>query len=407
MAPPLEGLRVIDLTANLAGPYCGMVLADLGADVIKVERPGSGDNVRALGPPWVNGEGAAFLAVNRGKRSLSLDLKHPDGRNVLIRLAERSDFLVENMTPGTLDRLGLGYNDLRAVNPRLIYCSISGFGQTGPYRERGGYDTIAQGLSGIMSATGHPGQPPAKAGVPIADIGTGVFGVIGMLAAHAAREKSGRGQYIDTSLLDCALAWSVWEVATTLAGGPVPKPFGSVHRRNAPHQAFRTADGYITVAADRDHFWKDFTNLLGVPRLREDPRFKTNADRLAHQAELEREIEAVLTTQPAAYWIDRLVAAEIPCGHVYRYDQVFDDPHVKARGALAQVRHTTAGEVPAVNSPLRLSETPVRVERSAPLLGEHTEAVLTEIGYSAEEVRRLRDAQVVAAADLGTVTRST
>src|ERR671922_2932852 len=314
MAPPLTGLTVVDLTRVLAGPYCTMLLGDMGAEVIKIERPDGGDDTRGFGPPYLNGESAMFLAINRNKRSITLNLKHPAAKNILSQLVERADVLVENFRPGTMANLGLDYEAVRKLNRRIIYCSISGFGQTGPYADRGGYDTIAQAMSGIMSATGHPDMPPAKAGVPIADIGSGMFAAFGIVCAHIARQRTGEGQLVDTSLLDTSIALSLVESATFLAGGELPSPLGSTHRRNAPHGAFRVKDGYIGIAADSAHFWTRFCETLGLDALVNDPRFKTNADRVANKHRLQDIIESVTTTREGRYWLQKRDAAEIPCG---------------------------------------------------------------------------------------------
>jgi crotonobetainyl-CoA:carnitine CoA-transferase CaiB-like acyl-CoA transferase len=395
MAPPLIGLIVVDLTRVLAGPYCTMLLGDMGAEVIKIERPDGGDDTRGFGPPYLNGESAMFLAINRNKKSMTLNLKHSEAKRIFTKLIERSDVLVENFRPGTMTSLGFDYATVSQINPRIIYCSISGFGQTGPYADRGGYDTIAQAMSGIMSATGHPDRPPAKAGVPIADIGTGMFAAFGIVCAYIARQRTGEGQLIDTSLLDTSIALSLVESATFLAGGDLPSPLGSTHRRNAPHGAFRVKDGYIAIAADSAHFWTRFCQILGLEPLLDDPRFKTNADRVAHKQLLQDLIEGVTTSREGKYWLERLQAAEIPCGPVNSYAEVFQDPHVLAREMLAEVHHPVAGAVKMTGINVKLAQTPGAIRLPAPMLGEHTHEVLHTLGYTAGEIDHLKTAGVI------------
>jgi crotonobetainyl-CoA:carnitine CoA-transferase CaiB-like acyl-CoA transferase len=395
MAPPLIGLTVVDLTRVLAGPYCTMLLGDMGAEVIKIERPDGGDDTRGFGPPYLNGESAMFLAINRNKKSMTLNLKHSEAKRIFTKLIERSDVLVENFRPGTMTSFGFDYATVSQINPRIIYCSISGFGQTGPYADRGGYDTIAQAMSGIMSATGHPDRPPAKAGVPIADIGTGMFAAFGIVCAYIARQRTGEGQLIDTSLLDTSIALSLVESATFLAGGDLPSPLGSTHRRNAPHGAFRVKDGYIAIAADSAHFWTRFCQILGLEPLLDDPRFKTNADRVAHKQLLQDLIEGVTTSREGKYWLERLQAAEIPCGPVNSYAEVFQDPHVLAREMLAEVHHPVAGAVKMTGINVKLAQTPGAIRLPAPMLGEHTHEVLHTLGYTAGEIDHLKTAGVI------------
>jgi crotonobetainyl-CoA:carnitine CoA-transferase CaiB-like acyl-CoA transferase len=395
MVAPLSGITVVDLTRVLAGPYCTMLLGDMGAEVIKIERPDGGDDTRGFGPPYLNGESAMFLAINRNKKSLTLNLKRAEAKTILTALLERADVLVENFRPGTMANLGFDYETVRRLNPRLIYCSISGFGQTGPYASRGGYDTIAQAMSGIMSATGHPDMPPAKAGVPIADIGTGMFAAFGIVCAYIARQRTGEGQLVDTSLLDTSIALSLVESATFLAGGELPSPLGSTHRRNAPHGAFRVQDGYIAIAADSAHFWKRFCEILGLESLLHDPQFKTNADRVAHKHRLQEIIEGVTTTQPGRYWLEKLDAADIPCGAVNTYAEVFQDPHVLARDMLVEVEHPVAGTVKMTGLNVKLSRTPGDMRLPAPTLGQHTREILGALGYHDEAIDQLKAAGAI------------
>jgi crotonobetainyl-CoA:carnitine CoA-transferase CaiB-like acyl-CoA transferase len=395
MVPPLAGITVVDLTRVLAGPYCTMLLGDMGADVIKIEHPVSGDDTRGFGPPYLNGESAMFLAINRNKQSLTLNLKHDEAKQILAKLIASADVLVENFRPGTMANLGFDYTAARQLNPRLIYCSISGFGQTGPYARRGGYDTIAQAMSGIMSATGHPDMPPAKAGVPIADIGTGMFAAFGIVCAYIARQRTGEGQLVDTSLLETSIALSLVESATFLAGGELPVPLGSTHRRNAPHGAFRVKDGYIAITADSAHFWQRFCQIMELEALLQDPRFKTNADRVANKHLLQEIIETVTTTQTGSYWLEKLGNAEIPCGPVNSYAEVFNDPHVRARQMLIEVEHPVAGKVQMTGLNVKLSHTPGALRHPAPTLGQHTYQVLRTLGYQDEAIDQLKTAGVI------------
>jgi crotonobetainyl-CoA:carnitine CoA-transferase CaiB-like acyl-CoA transferase len=395
MAPPLAGITVVDLTRVLAGPYCTMLLGDMGAEVIKIERPDGGDDTRGFGPPYLNGESAMFLAINRNKQSVTLNLKHAEAKTILSKLIEGADVLVENFRPGTMASLGFDYETARQLNPRLIYCSISGFGQTGPYASRGGYDTIAQAMSGIMSATGHPDMPPAKAGVPIADIGTGMFAAFGIVCAYIARQRTGEGQLVDTSLLDTSIALSLVESATFLAGGELPAPLGSTHRRNAPHGAFRVKDGYIAITADSAHFWRRFCQIMELEALLDDPRFKTNADRVANKQLLQSIIENVTATHEGSYWLEKLGDAEIPCGPVNSYAEVFNDPHVLARQMLMEVEHPVAGRVRMTGINVKLSRTPGALQRPAPTLGQHTHQVLRTLGYQDQTIDQLKVAGVI------------
>ncbi|MGQ4810381.1 Acetyl-CoA:oxalate CoA-transferase [Candidatus Entotheonellaceae bacterium PAL068K] len=394
MTGALTGVRVLESTQHLAGPSCAMFLADMGAKVTKIERPGIGDASRLLGK-LQQGESPMYMTLNRNKSSLTLNYKDPRAGRIFLQLAAQSDIIVENNRAGVMHRLGLGYEAIRAVNPQIIYASISGFGQTGPYRERGGYDTIAQGMSGIMSATGNEGAPPAKAGVPMVDIGTGLFTAYGILAAYIHRQRTGEGQYIDMALLDCAIAFSIWEAAAIFSGGDVPMPMGSMHRRNQPHGAFKTQDGYVCIAADQQHHWQMFCKLLGLEPLLDDPRFTTNRDRVHNRHAMQEAIEAVLAHQTSAKWHGMLIAAGIPCGPVYRYDQVFDDPHVQHRQMAVEVDHPKAGRMTITNTPLKLSQTPGRVRLPAPTLGQHTDEILGRLGYDAATIAQYHDEGVV------------
>jgi formyl-CoA transferase len=376
MPGALNGLRVLDVTQVMAGPFCAMMLADLGADVVKIEPP-AGDSTRQM-PGAKDRESPSFNAVNRGKRSVVLDLKTPEGRDALKRLARKADIFVENFRPGVLEELGLGYGSLSAINPRIVYASISGYGQTGPDRGKGGFDLVAQGVSGLMSVTGERGGPPVKAGVPLTDLGAGLFALVGILAALLHRGKSGVGQHVDTSLVDAGVALSVWEATEYFTTGVAPEPMGSAHRMFAPYQAVRCADGYITLGTANDRLFKRVCDLLGHPEWTTDAAFADNPTRVRNQAALAARIEAVTSRQPRRYWIDLFEQHEIPCGPINNYAQVFADAHVQAREMIVDINHPVLGEISQLGSPIKLSATPTDPRRRAPLLGEHTREVLDD-----------------------------
>ena len=372
----------------MAGPYCSMLLADMGARVIKVEPP-AGDSTRAMAGAS-GSDSPAFAAVNRGKRGIVLDLAHEAGRDVFRRLARTADVLIENFRPGVMARLGLDYAALSAENPRLVYASISGFGQTGPARTRGGFDLVAQGLSGIMSVTGEPDGPPVKAGVPVTDLGAGLFALTGILAALHWRARSGRGQHIDTSLFEAGLALSVWEATEYFSGRGLPSRLGSAHRMIAPYQAFRCADGYINIGAANDRTFERLAALVGHPEWTADPRFRTATDRVAHREALAALIEAETTRCTRAEWVARLDEAGIPCGPILDYAEAFAHPQAVARDMVVAVDHPRLGALQGIGTPLKLSATPLDPSRRAPMLGEHTDEVLAWAGYSGDEIEQLR-----------------
>jgi formyl-CoA transferase len=393
---PLAGLRVLDLTQVMAGPFCCQMLGDMGADVIKVEPPGTGDQARrGLGPAMKGDDTAAFLAVNRNKRSVALDLKDDAQRALFRRLAATADVLVESFRPGVTERLGIDHATLGAAHPRLIYASISGFGQTGPAANRPGYDLIAQGMAGVMSVTGEPGGDPVKCGVPVGDLSAGLFCAFAILAAHIARERTGRGQHIDTSLFEGALALSIWETAELWSTGRVPQPLGSAHRLLAPYQALGTRDGHVTVAGNNQRLWAALCAAIGRADLVDDPRFATNADRMANRPALVAELEAVLTTRDTGHWVAVLSGAGVPAGPLNDYAEVVADPHTLAREMVVEMDHPVEGTVRGLGIPVKLSETPGRIRRAAPLLGEHTAEVLAELGCTEQEISDVQEVTAV------------
>ncbi len=386
---------MVDLTRALAGPYCTLMLADLGARVIKVEAPAGGDDTRGWGPPFLGGESAYFLSVNRNKESLTLNLKDPCGQEVLHRLLARADVLVENFRPGIMDRFGLAYPAVHQRYPRLVYCSISGFGQDGPYRERTAYDLILQGMGGLMGMTGEEGGPPVKVGVAIADICAGMFAAFAILVALRVRDRTGRGQWIDAAMLDGQIAWLTYQAGNYFATGENPRRLGSAHPSIVPYQAFRTADGHINVAVGSEAIWERFCAALGREDLAADPRFRTNPDRVAHRDVLLPLLETIFAAQPTAYWRSALDAAGVPNGPIYLLSELFADPQVLHRGLVVEMEHPTAGRIRQTGLPVRLSETPGAVRTPPPRLGEHTDAILRELGYDPRTIEQFRGTGVV------------
>ena len=392
---PLSGVVVLDLTQILAGPMCTMVLADMGADVIKVEKPNGGDDNRRAGPPFVGEWSAGFLAVNRNKRSLALNLQDQAGKEVLLRLVEKADVLVENFRPGVMERLGLGYPELSKVKPSLVYCTISGFGSTGPYSRRGGFDLVAQGMSGLMSITGHPNQAPVKVGVPITDLSAGLLAANGVLCAYIHAQRTGLGQMVDTSLLEAGISYTVWESSGYFADGDIPGPLGSAHRVSAPYQALRTSDGYINIGAATQPTWEQFCRAIGQGELIDDPRFIGPSERKLREKELAALLEETTIQHPTAYWLDLMENAGVVGGPIYNMEQVYQDPQVLARDMLVDLEDPDLGTLHNIGIPVKLSATPGRIRHRAPKLGEHSIEVLKEWGFSQEELKTLVDAAVV------------
>lgn len=387
---PLTGVRVLDVSQVMAGPFACMLLADMGADVIKVEPPGVGDQSRgAMGFKLKGNDSMGFLNMNRNKRSIALNLKTGAGRKVLFKLAEQADILIENYRPGVMKRLGIDYERLSAVNPALVYASISGFGQTGPWADRPGFDLMAQAMSGVMSVTGYPGGPPVKAGVPVADIGCGLFAIYGVLAAYIGAKASGKGQHIDASLFDSALAFSIWDISQYWGTGEPPVPLGTANRMSAPYQAVKAADGYFVMGATSQKLWKQLCSLLGRPELIDDPRFATVSLRLANRPELITVLEQSFAARNCESWIDEMLAVGIPAGPILTYPQAFESEHGRSRKMRIEIDHPVEGKVPNIGFPVKFSGTPAQVRLPPPLLGEHTAAVLAELGFDAGQQAEL------------------
>jgi crotonobetainyl-CoA:carnitine CoA-transferase CaiB-like acyl-CoA transferase len=391
----LTGIRALEVGNFMAAPFCTLQLADLGADVIKVENPDGGDQTRASGP-FLDGESSPFIRLNRNKRSLALDLKKPEGKEVFRRLVRRADVLVENLRPGTMGDLQLDWPRLSRENPRLVYVAASGWGQDGPYSARPGLDIMAQGMSGLMSITGEEGgRAPVKIGVPLTDLTCALYGAIAALAALRVRDATGRGQFIDVSLFESGVSLAIWEAGRFFATGEVPRPLGSAHQTSAPYQALRASDGFFTVGATTSRNWEACCEVLGLPHLKEDPKFRQNHLRHQNRSELIPVLEKVTQTRSASHWVEALSAAGVPCGLIQKYDQVFDDPHLRARGFFKDAPHAKLGSVRQIGSPMRLSETPAQMVRAGPLLGEHSAQVLEEVGYSLDEIGRLEQAGII------------
>lgn len=383
---PLAGMRVLELTQIMSGPTCGQLLADMGADVIKVEKLPGGDDARGYRDPAINGVSAPFMMMNRNKRGLAIDLKHADGKAILLRMVQDSDVLVENFRGGTMDKLGLGYEMLRAANPGLIYCAITGYGRTGPYADKGGFDLIAQGFAGLMSITGEPDRPPAKTGNAVSDMNAGILGALGIVAAYVHKLKTGEGQIVDTSLSDAALQQLYWHAAIFFATGKSSTPTGSAHVLTAPYQAFEASDGWINIGGANQANWERIAEVLGHPEWRENPRFASNRDRMAHLDELVTLMNGVLRTQTRAHWQAAFDAAGVPAGPVHTVGEALTHPQTLARGMVVELEHPQAGATRALGCPIHFSATPAQITRPAPLLGQHTRELMREFGYTEQQV---------------------
>jgi crotonobetainyl-CoA:carnitine CoA-transferase CaiB-like acyl-CoA transferase len=393
---PLDGITVLDLTRVLSGPYCTMLLGDMGARVIKIEQPGRGDDTRGWGPPFLNGESAYFLSINRNKESVTLDFKKTEGRELLERLVAKSDVLVENFRPGTLEKIGFDYAALKSRYPRLIYCSISGFGQTGPRRNEPGYDAVVQAEGGLMSITGATDGPPFRLGVAIADIVSGMFAAYGVSLSLIARERSGLGQQVDLGMLDAVTALLTYQAGNYFASGKPPGRMGNRHPSIVPYETFEASDGEFVVAVGNDELWKKFCAATGLDAVEGMERFATNRQRVTDYEALRPLIADRLRSRPRAYWIETLSGAGIPCGSVRNLNEVFEDPQLRARGMLASIEHQAIGMLTLTGIPVKLSETPGEVRRAPPRLGEHTDAVLRdELAVDDGTLARLRERGVI------------
>lgn len=395
MALPLEGVKVLDLTTVMAGPYCSMVLGDMGAEIIKVEGFPEGDASRRFDPK-VNGESYCFAVLNRNKKSLALNLKDPRGREIFLKLAAKADVITENFRPGVVKKLGIDYDAVSRLNPAVVYASMSGFGQTGPYGGKGGFDIVAQGMSGIMMMTGEPGGRPAKVGIAMNDIASGVTALYGILGAYIGRLRTGKGQYLETSLLEAGLAWTHWESGAYFGSGEEPAATGTRHRRSTPYQAYRTQDGYVTVGANNIKLWTNFcTMVCNRPEWMSDPRFRDLPSRLKNIDALQDEIEKVFATQPTAHWVELLDKAAVPGGPVYTYAQILDDPHIRARRMVVEIDHPKIGRMKSLGLPIKSTGELMAIRQPAPWLGQHTEEALGSVGYAQTDIDALFDDGVV------------
>ena len=392
---PLDGIRVVDLSRVVAGPFCTMTLADMGADVVKLEEPGRGDESRAFGPPFHGGESPYFLSINRNKRSCTIDLKHEQGKAILRRLLDGADVLVENFRPGALARLGFGYDSVSAAHPRLVYCSISGFGDSGPDATRPGYDLIVQGEAGLMDVTGEAAGPPTRVGTSIADLASGLMAAQGILLALYARRTTGRGQHVRVAMLDAVASLLTYNTGIYFASGASPTRRGNDHPSVAPYQTLRAKDGWMNLGVANDSLWKRYCDAVDRPDLRDDPRFATAPARVEHRETLIPIIEALTAARTVREWMDLLGAAGVPCGRIRNVAEVCTNPQLVERGKVVERPHPTAGAVQMIGQPIELSDTPARIETAPPLLGEHTDEVLREAGYSNAEIEALRADGVV------------
>jgi len=391
----LDGIKVIDLTQFLSASYCAQILGDLGADVIKIERPGTGEVYRNYGPKFINGESTSFLSMNRNKRSLSLDLKKEKAIKIVGELIKESDVFIENFKPGKLKKYHLDYDSVKSINPKLIYCSVSGYGYTGPYASKGGFDLIAQGMSGLMSVTGDEDGPPVKVGYAVTDIGSGMYAAIGILAALIAREKTEEGQFVDTSLFETGVAWGIMSILNYFADGSIPKRMGSASPQNAPYQAFETKDGAFTVGTGNEVLWEKFCEIFNLSYLVNEPEYLTNTLRVKNQRSLSLKIQNTVKNLSTQDCINRLENAGIPCGPINTLDQVISDPQVQARNLIIEMNHKKAGKVKTLAFPVKLSKTPANIRLAPALLGEHTAEILNKLGYKDEEIVKLEKEEVI------------
>ncbi len=397
MPKPLEGIRVLDASRVLTGPFCSMILGDLGAEIIKIEIPGAGDDTRHWGPPFIGGESAYFLSVNRNKKSLTLNIKSDAGRDIFYELAAKCDVLLENFRPGVTEKLKIDYSTIAKINPNLIYCSITSFGQTGEYRERLAYDIVVQGMGGLMGITGEPGRPPVRVGVALSDIGAGMYAAIAILGAIIARQRLGSGQWLDISLLDSTISWMTYMAADYFATDHSPERMGSAHPNIVPYQCFKTKDNhFITVAIGNDKLFREFCSAIQMENLADEPKFATNPARVAHRKELVAILEGVLVQKPRREWLKALTDTRLPAGPVYSMEEIFTDPQVLHRQMLVKLQHPKAGPINQIGIPMKFSETKPEIRTPPPLLGEHTDEILrTLLAYDSKRISELRAKGVV------------
>ncbi|MHA2007769.1 MAG: CaiB/BaiF CoA transferase family protein [Promethearchaeota archaeon] len=395
MVRPLEGIKILDLSRALAGPYCSMMLADMGAEVIKVEMPGRGDDSRAWGPPFQEGESAYFMSVNRNKKSITLNLKKEKAIEIIHKLIKQSDVILENFRPGTMEKLKLSYNEVKEINPNIIYCSISGFGQDGPYRLLPGMDQVLQGMGGLMSITGEPNGPPIKVGVAVADIAGGMFAAYGIMVALFNRQKTGKGQKIDNSLLDNQIAWLTYRAGSFFMSGEIPKPLGSGHPVIVPYQAFKAKDSYFNIAVGNDQLWERFCKAVGLEQIIKDPKYVTNSMRVKNREEVEKIIQDLFVTKKAEYWLSILNDAGVPCGPIYTMDKLFSDPQVLHRNMVQELNHSKAGSIKVTGVPIKFSDTPGEILTAPPVLGQHTKEILIALGYNEKNIEEMYQAKII------------
>ena len=396
----LDGLKVIDCTQILAGPFCTMMLGDMGAEIIKVEKPNGGDDIRRFGPPFIDGESAAFLMINRNKKSIALNMKDPKGLKILTDLIKTADVFIQNFRPGSLEKMGLGFDDvISKINPKIIYCSISGFGTTGPYKDRPGFDLIAQGMSGLMSLTGTPNGDPVKIGVPICDLTAGSYAAMGILAAYIKRLKTNKGQFVETSLLESGLSYTIWESGIYFATQEISAQSGTAHRLSAPYQAFKTNDGYINIGAANQANWEKLCHAINKPEFITTEEYLDNSSRMENINQLVTLLNKEFELKTTSEWVEILISAGVPCGPILNMHEVLNHEQIKDRETVIDLNHTKLGKIQNLSFPIKFSDNPQSLKLPPPLLGEHNNVILKELGYSDKEINKLRSESVITQSD--------